>query len=196
MAANALLWDTCVVYRWFNGIPPEYVDHIEKYLEDSASGKCDIYISTVTLAELRPSTVHKTGMSPSQVLSAMSKSFLLVDTTPDIMSLAGYLRDQKFRQIAVPESKSASRNLSLGDSIHLATAVALREEFGVQDLSLHSFDQGKSRDGETGKKTVPIVGFESWCRDCSSDEEIQKVISLPRKKPEHPLCPLPKTKAN
>lgn len=196
MSSSALLWDTCVVYRWFNGIPREYLDHIEKYLEESDIGKREIYISTITLAEIRPSAVGKTGLSPNQVLSAMNKSFVLVDPTPDIMSLAGHLRDQKFRHTSMPDSKAAHRTLSLGDSVHLSTAVALREEFGVQGLSLHSFDQGKSKDAETGKKTVPIVGFESWCRDCSDDEEIQKVINLPRKKPEHPLCPLPKTNPN
>lgn len=196
MASSAILWDTCVIYRWFNGAPSDYVDHIEAYLRDAKSRSCEIYISTVTLAEIAPSKMGKTGITPSQVLASMSNAFVLIDTTPDIMSLAGHLRDQTFRQVDGPDDRAATRGLSLGDSIHLATAVALREEFGVQNLSLHSFDQGKRRDGETGKKTVPIVGFQNWVRDCQSDEEIQKVISIPRTMPEHPQCPLPKTKAS
>ncbi len=191
MAVNAFLWDTCLVYRWFNGRPPEYVDHIEKFLEEAKGTKSEIYVSTVTLAEIAPSKMGKSGLSPGQVLASMSKSFILFDTTPDIMSLAGYLRDQRYRHVDGPENKAATRQLSLGDSIHLATAVALKEEFGVQNLSLHTFDEGKKRDGESGKKTVPIIGFQNWCRDCQNDEEIQKVISLQRTKPVHPQCPLP-----
>ena len=192
MVVNSFLWDTCVVYRWFNGVPAEYVDHIERFLEEASSKKCEIYISTVTLAEIAPSKMKKTGLNPSQVLASMSKSFIIVDTSPDIMSLAGHLRDQQYRHIDGPDDKAATRHLSLGDSIHLATAVALREEFGVQSLGLHTFDEGKKRDGETGKKTVPIIGFHNWCRNCADDEEVQKVISLAKTKPVHPQCPLPK----
>ena len=197
MASESILWDTNILYRWFQPEGTDYVDHIKKYLEESALGEVDIYISTITLAEIRPSAISKIGMSPLQVLSAISASFIPIDTSPDIMSLAGYLRDQRYREINVPESKASSRPLGTGDAIHLATAVALREEFGVQNLTLHSFDEGKSKSTEEGSKTVPILGFEKWCRDCADDEEIQKVISVPKKKPEHPACPLPiKNKPN
>lgn len=191
MAKTAILWDTCVIYRWFNGIPPEYVDHIQAFLDELEASQCEIYISTLTLAEIAPSKVQKTGHTPSQVLASMSKAFIQIDTSPDIMSLAGYLRDQNYRPVDVPENKAVPRPLGLGDSIHLATAVFLREELGVQNLILHSFDEGKKRSGETGKRSVPILGFQNWCRDCHDDEEIQKVISVPRTKPVHPSCPLP-----
>lgn len=191
MATKAYLWDTCIVYRWFNGVPPEYVDHIQKFLEDIASKNCEVYISTVTLAEISPKKMGKTGLTPTQVITSMSKSFIQVDTSPDIMSLAGHLRDQTYRHVDGPDEKAPSRLLSLGDSIHLATGIALREEFGVQNLTLHSFDEGKRRDGETGKKTVPIVGFHNWCRDCEDDEEIQKAIAIPKSKPVHPQCKIP-----
>lgn len=192
MAGMALLWDTCVLYRWFQPVQTDYIDHIQKYLEDCKSGSVDIYLSTVSLAEIRPSTIKHSGLTPIQVLSAISGSFIMVDTSPDIMSLAGHLRDQHYRHIDGPENRAATRPLSVGDSIHLATAVALREEFGVQNLTVHSFDEGKRRDTEEGKKTVPMIGYESWIRDCANDEWVQKVVSIERKKPEHPLCPLPK----
>lgn len=196
MASNAFLWDTCVIYRWFNGQPPEYVDHIQSYLKELEEKKCEVYVSTITLAEIAPSKMGKSGLTTSQVLASMSKSFILIDTSPDIMSLAGHLRDQTYQHVDGPDEKAAKRHLSLGDSIHLATAVALREEFGVQNLSLHTFDEGKKRDGESGKKTVPIIGYHNWCRGCEVDEEVQKVISISRSKPVHPLCPLPKTNPN
>ena len=93
MAAKAFLWDTCVIYRWFNGVPNEYLDHIAKYLEELESKKSEVYISTITLAEIRSSKMGKSGLSPTQVLAGMSGSFVFIDTSPDIMSLAGHLRD-------------------------------------------------------------------------------------------------------
>lgn len=196
MGKNAFLWDACVLYRWLNGSPADYVDHIGKYLEEAKSGSIDLYLSTITLAEIRPSRMKSPELTPDQVVSRISNSFIMIGTSPDIMSLAGYLKDRPYRHIDGPPDKAASRPLGTGDAIQLATAVALREEFGVQNLTIHSFDEGKKKDSAEDSKCVPIIGFEKWCRDCSSDEEIQKVISVPRKKPEHPLCPLPKKPIN
>lgn len=196
MATKALLWDTCVLYRWFQPDETDYVDHIKKYLEESAAGAVDIYLSSISLAEIKPSAVSKSGFTPLQIVSAISNSFILVDTSPDIMSLAGYLRDQRYRHVDGPTDRAAERPLSLGDSIHLATAVALREEYGVQNLTIHTFDLGRKKDFEHEKKTVPMIGFENWTRDCPSDEQVQKVIALERKMPEHPSCQLPKIKSN
>lgn len=191
MASESFLWDTCVIYRWFNPSPVEYKDHIKAFLKDAEEKKVEIFVSTISLAEIGPSKMGKSGLSPRQVLSSMSKALVFVDTTPDIMSLAGHLRDQTYRHTEGPDDKAASRSLSLGDSIHLATAVALREEYGVQNLSFHTFDEGKRKDSEIGKKTVPMIGFQNWCRDCHDDEEVRRVIDLSRNKPVHPSCPLP-----
>ena len=194
--ADAFLWDTCVIYRWLGNPDAPYVDHIQEHLHDLEASQAEVYISTISLAEIRPSSMGRSGLSPTQLLSTVSKSFKMIDTTPDIMSLAGYLRDREYKQVDGPEDKAASRVLGLGDAIHLATAVALREEFGVQSLSLHTFDEGKRKDGEIGKRTVPIIGFHNWCRNTNDDEEIQKVLSIPRTKPVHPKCKIPNTKAS
>jgi predicted nucleic acid-binding protein len=194
MMSGAFLWDTCVIYRFLGNPDADYLDHIQKFLSECDAGQIEIFISTISLAEIRPSSMGRSGLTPSQVLASVSKSFKMVDTSPDIMSLAGYLRDQTYRHVELTDAKAPPRILGLGDSIHLATAVALREEFGVQNLTLHTFDEGKRRDGESGKKTVPIDGFQNWCRGIEGDEEIQKVLSTPRSKPVHPSCQLPKSK--
>jgi hypothetical protein len=165
-------------------------------LTDAGEGKVDIFVSTISLAEIGPSKMGKSGLRPIEVLNSISKAIVLVDPTPDIMSVAGHLRDQTYRLIGEPETTAPKRNLSLGDSIHIATAIALREEFGVQNLVLHTFDEGKSKDSEIGKKTVPIIGFQNWCRDCGNDEEVMKAIEIKRGKPEHPSCPLPRPKSS
>lgn len=196
MASSSLLWDTCVLYRFLNGEPEEWLDHIEAHLTDLKNGRTDIFISTTVLAEIRPSKVRSAGKTPLQIVQAVSAAFKFVPPSPDIMSLAGHLRDQVYMQVDGPEDRASTRELSLGDSIHLATGVALQEEFGVQNLTVHSFDEGKKKDGQIGKRTVPIVGLHNWCRKNKDDEEVQRVLSLKIKKPEHASCPLPKTKPN
>ncbi|WP_424975286.1 type II toxin-antitoxin system VapC family toxin [Dinoroseobacter sp. S124A] len=193
MASSSFLWDTCVLYRFLNGEPEEWLDHIEAHLSDVQSGKSDIFVSTTILAEIRPSKVFKPGQTPLQIVQAVSAAFKYIPPSPDIMSLAGHLRDQEYTYINGPEDKASTRELSLGDAIHLATGIALQEEFGVQNLTVHSFDEGKTKDGQIGKKTVPMVGFHNWCRNNKNDEEIQRVLSLKITKPEHPSCKLPKT---
>ncbi len=193
MASSSLLWDTCVLYRWLNGKPAEWLDHIEAHLQDLLSGKTEIFVSTTVLAEIRASKVRKAGKSPLQIVQAVSASFKFVPPSPDIMSLAGHLRDQEYLQVDGPSDRASKRDLSLGDAIHLATGIALQEEYGVQNLVVHSFDEGKRRDGQTGKKTVPMVGFHNWCRTNANDEEVQRALSLKITKPVHPSCSLPIT---
>lgn len=152
MVLSSVFWDTCVLYRWLNGSPEDYLDHIGKYLEEASSGQVSIFISTISLAEIRPNAINRPGLFPSQVISEISKSLNLIDTSPAIMSLAGYLRDKSYRLIEGPDKTAPSRLLGIGDAIQLATAVALREEFGVQNLTLHTFDEGKRRDSLEEKR--------------------------------------------
>lgn len=187
----SLLWDTCVLYRFLNGTPPEYLDHIEAWLDEARKGATTIYLSSVALAEIKPSTVSMSGKTPLDVSRAVHSAFRFIAPTASIMSLAGYLRDQRYRHVDGPEDRATERPLSLGDSIHLATGIALREEFGVQELILHSFDEGKNKGGESGKRNVPMVGFHNWCRDLNHDEEVNKALELTIKFPEHSSCPLP-----
>jgi hypothetical protein len=62
------------------------------------------------------------------------------------MSSAGYLRDRTYHHTDGPEGRSAIRPLGTDGAVQLATAVALEEEYGVQNLSLHSSDEGKKKD--------------------------------------------------
>lgn len=62
-------------------------------------------------------------------------------------------------QVDGPEESASKHELSLGDAIRLATGVALQEEFGVQNLTVQSFDEGKRRDGQTGKKLFQWLAF-------------------------------------
>ncbi|MCP5365843.1 MAG: PIN domain-containing protein [Hyphomicrobiales bacterium] len=191
-----VLWDTCVLYRWLTKSPVEFVDHISEYAKDAEDGKVGIFISSMALAELRPSLVVNTGETPASIVSRLCGFIAIIDTVPDIMSLAGELRDNRFVcSTDGPKVPERTRPLSPGDAIQLATGIWMREYAGVQDLEFHTFDEGKRKDTIDGK-TVPMIGFHNWCKGLDSVEVVSLAKELKRKKPDHPRCPLPKTNPN
>ena len=76
------------------------------------------------------------------------------------------------------------RRLHTPDAIHLASALALTETYGVELEAFHTFDSGKRRDPEG--KGVPLLGFETWCEQCKTDPVARRVIEMSRTKPVHP----------
>lgn len=192
-----IFWDSCILYRFLRGSPLDYVDHIQKHVEDCEAGKTKIYISSVTLAELRPSIVGMAGRSPANIISQTCAFLVPIDTTPNIMSFACLLKDNRFEcSIDHPNSKERNRPLSTGDAIQLATAVNLREHWGVIGLEFHTFDEGKRSSKEDGGKTVPMIGFHNWCKGIEDREEISLVCEMKRIKPEHPSCRIPTKNLN
>ncbi|MEL7405301.1 MAG: hypothetical protein AAGJ89_17885 [Pseudomonadota bacterium] len=192
-----IFWDSCILYRFLRGKPLEYVDHIKMHVEDCEAGKTKIYISSVALAELRPSVVGMSGHSPASIVSQMCAFAVAIDASPNIMSFAGALKDNKFVcSTDHPKADERLRPLSTGDAIQLATAVSLREHWGVIGLEFHTFDEGKRASKEDGGKTVPMIGFHNWCEGLDHKEEVSLVREMKRSKPEHPLCPLPKKSPN
>lgn len=102
------------------------------------------------------------------------------------MALAAELRGLTYTK------NRGERNLATPDVIHLASAIALVESYGVSPLtSFHTFDNGKGKsiDG----KSVPLLSFETWCEACDNDPIAQRVIKMKRTKPFHPAKNLPGT---
>lgn len=185
-------WDACVLYRFLSKRPSDYVDHISAYVADAESGRVKIYMASITLAELRPSIVNLNGETPAGIMNRLCSFAIMIDTSPDIMSLAGLLKDNKYIcSTDGPNAKERTRPLSTGDAIQLATAVDLRESWGVQGLVMHTFDEGKRSSTEEGK-TVPMIGFHNWCKGLEDNEKVGLVRDLKRTKPVHASCPLPK----
>ncbi|MEW2911442.1 hypothetical protein [Leisingera sp. JC11] len=191
---KSVLWDTCVLYRWLTRSPADYVDHIEAHIADAEAGKAEIFISSISLAELRPSRVADSSETPAGLLTKLGAFISVVDTIPDIMSIAGCLRDNRYVcSTDGPKVAERKRELTLGDAIQLATAIWMREYAGVQDLELHTFDNGKSKNsGESGgKRAVPMLDFHNWCKGLDDVEVVQLAREIKRKKPDHPLHPIP-----
>lgn len=191
-----ILWDTCVLYRWLTKHPPEYVDHIAAHVADAEAGRSKIFISSIGLAELRPSRVKASGDTPASIMNRLCAFITVVDTIPDIMSVAGSLKDNRYVcSTDDPKAKERARELSTGDAVHLATAIWMREYAGVQDLEFHTFDDGKSRNAVDGK-TVPMISFHNWCKGLDGVEHVELAKEIRRKKPDHHSCQIPTKKPN
>ncbi len=167
------------------------MDHISAYVADAEAGRVKIHMASITLAELRPSMVNLPGETPVNIINRLCSFAIMVDTSPDIMSLAGVLKDNTYIcSTDAPKAKPRSRPLSTGDAIQLATAIDLRETWGVQGLVMHTFDEGKRKSTEDGR-TVPMIGFHNWCKGLEDNEAVSLVRELKRIKPVHTSCPIP-----
>lgn len=185
-----LLWDSCVLYRWLSKSPDEYVDHIDQHLKDAIAGRTSIFISSIALAELRPSKVNMAGMTPAAIMAKLLSVIKVIDANPDIMSMAGSLKDNRFVAFDGPKAKERARELGTGDAVQLATAVWMDEVAEVKGLEFHTFDDGKNRHSIDGK-CVPLLSFQNWCKGLDQTELVQSVKAIKRKIPEHDQCPLP-----
>ena len=186
-----IFWDACVLYRFLSKEPVTFVEHISAFVADAEAGRVKIYMASITLAELRPSIVKLKGETPAGIINRLCSFAIMIDTSPDIMSLAGMLKDNKYIcSIDGLNARERIRPLSTGDAIQLASAIDLRESWGVQGLVMHTFDEGKRSSKDDGK-TVPMIGFHNWCKGLEGNEKVELVKELKRTKPVHTSCPLP-----
>jgi len=104
----------------------------------------------------------------------------VVGIAPDnnIMAIASELRSLVYTKTG------GERKLLTPDAIHLASAIALTDIYGVPLDAFHTFDNGKNK-GPEGPGT-PLLSFETWCEQCEDDPLAKKVIDMVRCHPEHP----------
>lgn len=165
--AKEILWDTCVVYRWLSRRPTEYVDHIEQYVSDAESDRAKLYISSIALSEIRPSRVQREGATPAQIVAELRGVLTVLDPTPDIMSMAGMMKDNRFLLYEKgSKGEEVTRELSTGDAIHLATALWMRDIAKMTDVEFHTFDDGRHR-GPEGR-CVPMLSFRGGAKVSST----------------------------
>jgi hypothetical protein len=184
-----LFWDSCIFYAYFQNNPAYAGDiaSIEQYLLDAKRGSTAIYTCSVALAEVVPSAFSGGNFGGfADFLSEFQGSITLVDLNPNVMMLAGRLKDIRYKK------GDAFRVLGTGDAIMLAACIHLKEAYSTQVDAFHTFDAGKTR-GLDGGKGMPLLGFESWCGELSGEDRVltQRVISIPRSRPLHPCPSLP-----
>lgn len=175
-------WDSCVFIAFLNDERSAYGRHledIEQFLDESRAGKCTIYCSTITLAEVtRKFLVNSRASSFNDFLREFRSAIVPIDPDPNTMIVAGHLRGMVYTK------SGGERRLMTPDAIHIATALTLTDTYKVPLDVLHTFDAGKAK-GPEGNG-VPMIGFETWCEQCKDDDVVQRVIALKRDHPRHP----------
>lgn len=145
--SSNLVWDTCVFSRYIIGDPTLFVSDIERYIRDAKNGTRKIYFSAIVYAEIRQSAVKRGRENEhDQFFSDLSSAFIPVDVSPNIGALAGRLRAVQPQNPPPVQKTEKTRLLGTGDSIHLATAIFLKQFIGLSDVVFHTLDEGK---GET-----------------------------------------------
>jgi predicted nucleic acid-binding protein len=180
-------WDTCVFTAFLNNEQSaycSYINDIAQFLDDAKNGKCVIFCSTITFAEIPKKSLVNAGVgSFSEFIADFRSVIIPVDATPRIMLAASHLRGMDYAK------SGGVRKLQTPDAIHIATALGLEDTFGVKLEAFHTFDEGKAK-GPNGKG-LPILGFEAWCDMCRTDDMVRRVINMERCKPGHPTPRLP-----
>jgi predicted nucleic acid-binding protein len=188
--ASDLFWDSCVFTAFLRDEQVAYdVNSITQYLAEAREGKHKIYTSSLVFAEVLPSTMTKPEIGSFQdFVDDFQGAIIIVDATPNVMQIAGRLRDLPYRK-----SSSLGRRLATPDAIILASCIYLVEAMGVRVNAFHTFDNGRRR-GPDGK-SVPLLSFHEWCEGFTAEQmRIAKpVIDLNRRRPIHPSPKLPGT---
>lgn len=175
-------WDTCVFIAHLNDDRlgyGDFIDDINQFLNEAKLGQCAIYCSTLTIAEITKS--HLAPWRQGQYegfLKSFAGTVVPIAPDPNIMTMASELRSLVYLKTG------GQRKLHTPDAIHLASALALVDGYGVQLTAFHTFDNG-GKGGPDGRG-VPLLTFETWCGECKDDPLARKVIELNRCKPQHP----------
>jgi predicted nucleic acid-binding protein len=182
-SASDLFWDSCVFLAFLRDQSSIYdVDSIAQYLEEARDGKCKIYTSSLVFAEVLPSSLNKPGVGSFQDwVDDLQGAIIIVDASPNVMHIAGRLRDLPYRK-----SNSRSRRLATPDAIMLASCLYLGQAMGVRASAFHTFDDGRGR-GPEGR-SVPLLSYHEWCDGFTADQMAvaKPVIELNRCRPTHP----------
>jgi hypothetical protein len=132
--------------------------------------------------EILPSSITKPELGSFQdFVDDFRGAIIVIDASPDVMQLAGWLRDLPYRKAPSP-----GRRLATPDAIVLASAVYLVRTFGIKLDHFHTFDNGKKR-GPEGK-SVPLLSYQDWCEGFTPDQMLiaKPVLELDRRRPIHP----------
>lgn len=181
MKVPSYFWDSCVFIEFLTGGDRHAAD-IRQYIEEAAQGKCAIYHSSITLAEIKPSHLksHHGYGTYMDFINDFQGAFVPISPTPNILIQAGALRDKPF---PCPNG-GKSRPLDTADAIHLTTCLFARDSLGLSDIVFHTFDAGRGK--VNGERQVPIIGFEDWAEPFKEMDLIKQVCSIPRTLPIHP----------
>lgn len=186
-APENYFWDSCVFSAYLRDEKEAYdIPSIEAYLASAKDGKIRIYCSSISSGEVLPSHI-KGGGTFDDFIADYEGVVIPHDADPNVMRMCG-----RFRDLPYKKGESMNRRLATPDAIILATAVHLRDAYGVNFVAFHTFDGGGKKDLD-GNRSIPILGYETWCEGFVPEQMAiaNQIIGLNRCKPIHPAPQIP-----
>jgi hypothetical protein len=186
MALENLFWDSCVFIRYLIGddTAPHFND-IARFIEDAKARRRKIYFSTLTFAEIRQEFFKGSDFGTvGEFFEDLGASFYPIEPSPNILIKTGELRSAKSTNPGDPNPPT-QRSIATPDAIILATCLFARDELDISDIVFHTTDEGKGKNWYG--RSVPIIGFERWFPEATRTDMVNRVCSLAREKPIHPI---------
>jgi hypothetical protein len=182
-------WDSCILVSYLKEETSLDLSVVKDYLNQTSEGKCQIFISTLSRVEITPNLDPRpsTQVEIDDIWKEIEGSVTVVSQNPDIMRYAAMLR-------CVPYSKTGGgrnlgrRNLGIGDSVLLATALWL-QDMGEDLKCFHTNDKGKSKN-PYGSRDVPLIGYKEWVAEPLESLEdglksvVERICALPMIQPQ------------
>jgi hypothetical protein len=186
--------DTNVILRHANGSSGGCASDIDIILDDAVNRKRTIWVSHVLFAELRPSSFIPGRFGSVSDLARYIHSIAEVVTPdPNIMLMVARLRDVRWRrEKSLRQKNEKPKTMTLGDAIHIASALMVKDYIGVPDLEFQTWDDGKSKSNEldNNTKSLSLLHLECYASDISANEDVAAVLRLRRVPPILPQASL------
>ncbi|WP_162939618.1 PIN domain-containing protein [Neorhizobium sp. NCHU2750] len=180
-SSTNLFFDTNVLLSHANSDAGSAAPDIEKILEEAYAGKRSLWVSSIIFAELRPSLfVAGKFESVTKLASYIRSIATVVSPDPDMMLRAGRLRDQRWNRSG-RTAEEKYRTMSLGDALHIVSALWVKEATNVPDLQFLTFDDGKSRSDEG--KSLSLLRLEEYTDGISNHPDVIASAALYRTRP-------------
>jgi len=173
-----------VLLQHANDASSPYSSDIAAILEQATgnSPTRTLWVSNVIFAELRPkSFVPGKFKSVDELANYIRSVATVVSPDPNAMLRAARLRNVDWQRPGrMPNEKP--RCMTLGDAIHLVSALWVKEACQVNDLEFLTFDNSTGTSVETDPRTkaLPILSIEDYTHEIGDDPDVVAVVRLPR----------------
>jgi hypothetical protein len=185
---------TNVFLRHASGASNEADKHIDRILTEAAVAKRRVWVSSLLLAELRPSMFVPGRFGTLQELARYIRSLAtLVTPDPNTMLRVARLRDAKWQRAdGVRGEDEKPRRMSFNDAVQIASALWVKEAGGVSDLKFLMFDDWSSADARRGAP-LSLLSLQDYADDARANSDVMAAVRLTRIQPYRQATSVPQT---
>jgi hypothetical protein len=185
---------TNVILRHACGASGEAEEHIDNILTQAAVLKRRVWVSSMLLAELRPSMFVAGRFNTFLEFTRYIRSLVtLVTPDPNTMLRVGRLCDAKWQRPAgVRGADEKPRMMSFSDAVQIASALWVKEAGGVADLGFLMFDDWSSAESRRGGP-LSLLRLQDYADDARANSDVMAAVRLTRVQPYRQARSIPET---